>query len=126
MFYKTVIPSSRTVLGDLWLLAAVAEVELRATETEKCKPPSVLACCFLMEGDLLVGSPWGWLGAPVGTFPAPFLPVSRIKLTFDDIQVAIKARGTELRAFMWLKALLCFSQDDAVSKSTLVAWLRME
>lgn len=27
---------------------------------------------------------------------------------------------------MWLKALLCFSQEDAVSKSTLVAWLRME
>lgn len=111
------IPSSRTVLGDLWLLAAVAEVELRATETEMCKPPLVLACCFLMEGDLLVGSPWGWLGAPVGSFPAPFLLLPRIKLTSDGIQVVIKAGGTELRAFVWLKALLCFSQEDAVCKS---------
>lgn len=79
-----------------------------------------------MEGDLLVGSPWGWLGTPVGRFPAPFLPVPGIKLTPDEIQVVIKARGTELRAFMWLRALLCFSQGDAVSKSVLVAWLRME
>lgn len=35
MFYKTVIPGSRILLGDLWLVAAVAEVELRAKETEK-------------------------------------------------------------------------------------------
>lgn len=49
------IPSSRIALDDLWHLAAVAEVELRATEVEKLKSPLALACCFLMEGDLLVG-----------------------------------------------------------------------
>lgn len=114
------------MLGDLWPLAAVAEVELRATETEKCKPALVLACCSLMEWDLLVGSPWGWLGTPVGRFPAPFLPVPGLKLTPDEIQVVIKARGTQLRASMWLKALLCFSQEDADSRNVLVAWLRME
>lgn len=68
----------------------------------------------------------GVAGAPVGRFSAPFPPVPRIKVALDEIQVVIKARGTDLRAFMWLKAFLGFSQGDAVSKSTLVAWMRME
>lgn len=33
--------------------------------------------------------------------------LSRIKLTFDEVQAVIKVIGTEPRAFMWLKALLC-------------------
>lgn len=110
MFYKTVIPSSRTVLGDLWLLAAVAEVELRATETEKCKPPFGACLLFPKGRGFISRKPVGVAGAPVGRFPAPFLPVPRIKLTSDEIQAVIKARGTELRALLWLKALLCFSQ----------------
>lgn len=125
MFYKTVIPGSRILLGDLWLVAAVAEVELRATETEKWKLPVALTCCFLME-DLLAGGKWGWLGVAGGRLPPLLLPMPRIKLTFDEIQVVIKAMGTEVRAFMWLKALLCFSRDDVIGTRMLIAWLRME
>lgn len=62
----------------------------------------------------------------MGRFPAPFLPVPGIQVASGEIQVVIKARGTRLRASMWLEASLCFSQDDAVSRRLLVAWLRME
>lgn len=106
-------------------MAAVAEVEQRATETEKWKPPVALTCCFLME-DLLAGDKWGWLGVVGGRLPPLLLPMPGIKLTFDEIQIVIKAMGTELRAFMWLKALLCFSRDDVIGTSMLIAWLRME
>lgn len=36
----------------------------------------------------------GWLGVLEGRFPALPLPVSRIELTFGEIQVVIKATGT--------------------------------
>ena len=47
MFYKTVIPSSRIVLGDLWLLAAVAEVELRTKSNRDRKVETTLSTCLL-------------------------------------------------------------------------------
>lgn len=65
-------------------------------------------------------------GGTGGRFPAALLPRSRIKLTFEEIQVVIKAMSAEAGAFMWLKALPCFSRDDVIGRSMLIAWPRVE